>query len=74
MALAEGTEEQKAMMQEAFNRWWEALLMFFGPASKKTTGSSKQDVTIKYRIRTSTNEEFRQAFLTNIFRGLYHLV
>lgn len=62
MALAEGTEEQKAMIQEALNRWWEALLMFFGPASKDTTGASKQDVTIKYKIRTKTNEELRQSF------------
>ena len=36
--------------------------MFFGPASKETTGSSKQDLTIKYKIRTKTNEEFRQIF------------
>ena len=62
MALAEGTEDQKAMIQDALNRWWEALLMFFGPASKETTGSSKQDLTIKYKIRTKTNEDFRQLF------------
>lgn len=62
LALAEGTENQKAMVQEALNRWWESLLMFFGPASKETTGSSKQDLTIKYKIRTKTNEEFRQIF------------
>lgn len=62
MALAEGSDEQKAMIQESLNRWWEALLMFFGPASKETTGSSKQDLTIKYKIRTKTNEEFRQIF------------
>ena len=36
MALAEGTAEQKAMVQDALNRWWPALLMFFGPASKET--------------------------------------
>src|SRR5690606_19116207 len=63
MALAEGTPEQKAMIQDALNRWWPALLMFFGPASKSTTGSSKQDTTIKYKIRINTNEELRQSFL-----------
>ena len=62
LALVEGTAEQREMIQEALNRWWEALLMFFGPASKETTGSSKQDLTIKYKIRTKTNEEFRQLF------------
>ncbi|EDL64403.1 1,2-phenylacetyl-CoA epoxidase subunit PaaA [Bacillus sp. SG-1] len=64
MALAEGTPEQKALVQDAVDRWWEALLMFFGPGSASTTGSSKQDITIKYGIRTKTNEELRQDFFT----------
>ena len=64
MALAEGTEEQRAMMQDAINRWWPALLMFFGPATSATTGTSKQDITIKYKIRTKTNEQLRQDFLS----------
>lgn len=64
MALAEGTEEQKAMVQDAFNRWWPALLMFFGPPSANTTGSSKQEATIHYKIRKNTNEELRQWYFT----------
>lgn len=64
MALAEGTEVQRNMVQDAVNRWWEALLMFFGPADASTTGTTKQDTTIKYRIRTKTNEELRQDFFT----------
>ncbi|WP_427036671.1 1,2-phenylacetyl-CoA epoxidase subunit PaaA [Cytobacillus pseudoceanisediminis] len=64
MALAEGTAEQKAMVQDAVNRWWEALLIFFGPGDASTTGTSKQDTTIKYRIRTKTNEDLRQDFFT----------
>ncbi|WP_313770597.1 1,2-phenylacetyl-CoA epoxidase subunit PaaA [Bacillus sp. S/N-304-OC-R1] len=64
MALAEGTKEQREMVQDSINRWWEALLMFFGPADSTTTGTSKQDITIKYRIRTKTNEELRQDFFS----------
>lgn len=64
LALAEGTKEQKDMLQGALNRWWDALLMFFGPDSPSTTGTSKQDITIKYRIRTKTNEQLRQDFFT----------
>jgi ring-1,2-phenylacetyl-CoA epoxidase subunit PaaA len=64
MALAEGTPEQKALVQDSVDRWWESLLMFFGPGSASTTGSSKQDITIKYGIRTKTNEELRQDFFT----------
>jgi ring-1,2-phenylacetyl-CoA epoxidase subunit PaaA len=64
MALAEGTEKQKEMVQDAVNRWWESLLMFFGPADARATGTSKQDITIKYKIRTKTNEELRQDFFS----------
>lgn len=64
ISLAEGTEKQKAMIQDALDRWWDSLLMFFGPASSDTTGTSKQDVTIKYKIRTKTNEQLRQDFFT----------
>lgn len=64
IALAEGTEEQKAMIQDSIDRWWDSLLMFFGPGDASTTGTSKQDITIKYKIRTKTNEQLRQDFFT----------
>lgn len=73
MALAEGTDEQRNMLQDALNRWWEALLMFFGPPSAETTGSSKQDIMIKYRIRKSNNEELRQAFLDKYLPRVFAL-
>ncbi|MEI5908990.1 1,2-phenylacetyl-CoA epoxidase subunit PaaA [Bacillus spongiae] len=64
MALAEGTQKQKILVQESLDRWWEALLMFFGPGDSSTTGSSKQDITMKYNIRTKSNEELRQDFFS----------
>ena len=64
MALAEETEQQRKMLQESLNRWWDSLLMFFGPATAQTTGSSKQDLTIKYKIRSKTNEQLRQDFFS----------
>ncbi len=64
IALAEGTEAQKAMIQDSLDRWWDSLLMFFGPGDSSTTGTSKQDITIKYKIRTKTNEQLRQDFFT----------
>lgn len=73
MALAEGTEEQRAILQESLNRWWPSLLMFFGPATAATTGSSKQDIMIKYQIRKSTNEELRQAFLDKYLPRVFSL-
>ncbi|PAV28907.1 1,2-phenylacetyl-CoA epoxidase subunit A [Virgibacillus profundi] len=73
MALAEGTKEQREILQESFSRWWPSLLMFFGPASAETTGSSKQDIMIKYRIRKSNNEELRQVFLNKYLPRAFSL-
>lgn len=73
MALAEGSNKQRDMLQEALDRWWSSLLMFFGPASATTTGSSKQEITTKYRIRKSSNEELRQAFLDKYLPRIFSL-
>nr|WP_079528093.1 1,2-phenylacetyl-CoA epoxidase subunit PaaA [Halobacillus hunanensis] len=73
MALAEGTKEQRRILQESLNNWWPSLLMFFGPESASTTGSSKQEVTTKYRIRKSSNEELRQAFLDKYLPRVFSL-
>ncbi|MCQ5364861.1 1,2-phenylacetyl-CoA epoxidase subunit A [Anoxybacillus salavatliensis] len=73
MALAEGTEEQKVMVQDALNRWWPALLMFFGPPTAATTGRSKQELTIKYKIRKNTNEELRQWYMTKYVPRIWSL-
>lgn len=64
LSLMEGTDAQKHSLQEAVNRWWDALLMFFGPRSKKETGRSSVDLGIKYKLRTKTNEELRQEFFS----------
>jgi ring-1,2-phenylacetyl-CoA epoxidase subunit PaaA len=37
--LTEGTEAQKAMAQDAFNRWWWPSLMMFGPSDGDSTHS-----------------------------------
>ncbi len=73
MALAEGTPAQRAMIQESIDRWWESLLMFFGPGDASTTGTSKQDITIKYKIRSKTNEQLRQDFFTKYIPRLLSL-
>lgn len=64
LSLAEGTKQQKEMLQESLDRWWDSLLMFFGPKSKKETGHTNVDKNIKYKLRTKTNEQLRQEFLT----------
>src|SRR5690606_4121532 len=39
----------------------------------ETTGSSKQEATIKYRIRKSTNEGLRQAYLDKYLPRIFSL-
>jgi len=59
LALAEGTDEQRAMLQSAINRWWPAMMFFFGP---REMGPASRRM-LEYRIRTMTNEELRQKFI-----------
>jgi ring-1,2-phenylacetyl-CoA epoxidase subunit PaaA len=63
MALAEGTAAQRALFQDALNRWWPALMMFFGPPTDDRR-SRHQEANMRYRIRHKTNEELRQRYLT----------
>ncbi|MDN4592383.1 1,2-phenylacetyl-CoA epoxidase subunit PaaA [Polycladomyces subterraneus] len=58
LALAQGTKQQRDMLQDALNRWWESLLFFFGPVEVTPAAQRMLD----YRIRTKTNEELRQKF------------
>lgn len=73
MELAEGTETQRKMLQDAINRWWESLLMFFGPDTAKRTGSTNQDKNMMYKLRTKSNEELRQGFLTKYLPRIFSL-
>lgn len=59
LALAEGSEAQRAMLQGAITRWWPAMMYFFGP---RMMGPSSQKM-MDYKIRTMTNEQLRQKFI-----------
>ncbi|MBX0289054.1 1,2-phenylacetyl-CoA epoxidase subunit A [Hymenobacter sp. HSC-4F20] len=58
--LSEGSAEQKAMAQEALNRWWWPTLMMFGP---KDSESPNTEQSMKWRIKRFTNDELRQKFV-----------
>jgi len=58
--LSKGTAEQKAMCQDAINRWWWPSLMMFGPRDSESTNS---DQSIKWKIKRKTNDELRQNFV-----------
>lgn len=60
LTLSNGSPEQKAMCQDAINRWWWPSLMMFGP---KDTESTNSDQSIKWKIKRMTNDELRQKFV-----------
>jgi ring-1,2-phenylacetyl-CoA epoxidase subunit PaaA len=70
ITLARGTAEQKAMMQDAINRWWWPTLMMFGPHD---TDSANSAVLIRWGIKTKTNDELRQAFVNQMVPDLHAL-
>jgi ring-1,2-phenylacetyl-CoA epoxidase subunit PaaA len=60
LVLSKGTAEQKAMCQDAINRWWWPSLMMFGPKDSESTNS---DQSMKWKIKRKTNDELRQQFI-----------
>ena len=60
LVLSKGTPEQKAMCQDAINRWWWPSLMMFGPKDSESTNS---DQSMKWKIKRKTNDELRQQFV-----------
>ena len=60
LTLMAGTRRQKQMTQDAFDRWWQPCLMFFGPPDKEST---KTGPFMKWRIKTATNDTLRQIFV-----------
>ncbi len=56
----DGTPEQKAMAQEALERWWWPVLMMFGPSDKD---SQHTDKSMRWKIKRFTNDELRQKFV-----------
>jgi ring-1,2-phenylacetyl-CoA epoxidase subunit PaaA len=60
MKMAKGTPEQKAMAQNALNRFWYPSLMMFGPSDKDSVHSAQ---SMAWKIKMNTNDELRQKFV-----------
>jgi ring-1,2-phenylacetyl-CoA epoxidase subunit PaaA len=59
VTMADGTAAQRAMVQEALDRWWGPLMQMHGPRSPRD-----QDRDLFWRIKARTSEELRQEFLS----------
>jgi ring-1,2-phenylacetyl-CoA epoxidase subunit PaaA len=60
LTLCQGTPEQKAMAQDALDRWWWPCLMMFGPPDSQ---SQHSDQSTKWKIKRFSNDELRQKFV-----------
>jgi len=60
LKLTQGTPEQKAMAQDALNRFWWPSLMMFGPADDDSPNTAQ---SMKWKLKRKTNDELRQQFI-----------
>jgi len=60
LTLSQGSAEQKAMAQDALNRWWWPSLMMFGPPDQDSKHTAQ---SMKWKIKRFTNDELRQRFV-----------
>jgi ring-1,2-phenylacetyl-CoA epoxidase subunit PaaA len=60
LVLSKGTKEQRAMVQDAIDRWWWPSLMMFGPHD---TESLHSEQSMKWKIKRFSNDELRQRFV-----------
>ncbi|MEM8645411.1 MAG: 1,2-phenylacetyl-CoA epoxidase subunit PaaA [Pseudomonadota bacterium] len=60
MALSHGTAEQKAMAQDALNRWWWPAVQMFGPPDNDSPHSAQN---MAWKIKRFSNDDLRQKFI-----------
>lgn len=60
LKLSQGSDEQKAMAQDALNRWWWPSLMMFGPHDSESVHSAQSTL---WKIKRMSNDDGRQKFV-----------
>jgi len=60
LVLARGSAEQKAMAQDALDRWWWPSLMMFGPHDAESAHSAK---SMQWKLKRESNDRLRQRFV-----------
>ena len=58
--MREGTPEQRAMVQDATNRWWWPSLMMFGPPDTESVHGTQN---MRWGIKRISNDDLRQKFI-----------
>ena len=70
LTLCRGTPEQRAMAQDALDRWWWPCLMMFGPPDADSTNT---DASTRWKIKRFSNDELRQKFVDATVPQAQHL-
>jgi len=70
VALAVGTKSQRAMLQDAVNRWYRPIIHFFGPPDKESVHSEK---LMKWKVKLASNDEMRNQFLSSYVPKVWEL-
>ncbi|MDP1565248.1 MAG: 1,2-phenylacetyl-CoA epoxidase subunit PaaA, partial [Polaromonas sp.] len=60
MVQMQGTPEQRAMVQDAVNRWWWPVLAMFGPPDAASTNTAQG---MRWGIKRISNDDLRQKFV-----------
>lgn len=60
LILSRGSDEQKAMCQDAIDRWWWPSVMMFGPNDESSPHTMQ---SMKWKVKRFTNDELRQRFI-----------
>jgi ring-1,2-phenylacetyl-CoA epoxidase subunit PaaA len=58
--MQKGTAAQKAMVQDATNRWWWPSLMMFGPPDDQSPNTAQ---SMRWGIKRISNDDLRQKFV-----------
>jgi ring-1,2-phenylacetyl-CoA epoxidase subunit PaaA len=58
--MRDGTDAQRAMVQDAVNRWWWPSLMMFGPPDAESVHSAQ---SMRWGIKRISNDDLRQKFI-----------
>jgi len=60
LTMMRGTDAQRAMVQDAVDRWWWPSLMMFGPPDDDSPNSAR---SMAWKIKRHSNDELRQRFV-----------
>jgi ring-1,2-phenylacetyl-CoA epoxidase subunit PaaA len=60
LAMMRGTDAQRAMAQDAVNRWWWPSIMMFGPPDDQSPNSEELS---RWKVKLESNDAIRQRFI-----------